>query len=207
VAMRDLLLLSALSSALAENYVAWSSVTSSGSGPGGRVSMASTAKSIAETAALGDQVWIFGGISSAVPPVYSAELWTFDMHTAAWSQIAKAGSPPALEGSVMCAVCCSAPQLHMPCNALRPNGTAGTSCAGGPQAARLRGWRRNPRSAGRPVRLRYAHPRVEQPRRRWHRPFRAQLPRDGSDGGEHLPLRRKRCSVSATRRPACSGDG
>ena len=115
VAMLRVLLLSALSSALAENYVAWSSVTSSGSGPGGRVSMASTAKSIAETAALGDQVWIFGGISSAVPPVYSSELWTFDMHTATWSQFAKAGSPPALEGSVMCAVCCSAPQLHMPC--------------------------------------------------------------------------------------------
>ena len=114
VGMR-VLLLSALSSALAENYVAWSSVTSSGAGPGGRVSMASTAKSIAETAALGDQVWIFGGISSAVPPVYSSELWTFDMHTATWSQFAKAGSPPALEGSVMCAVCCSAPQLHMPC--------------------------------------------------------------------------------------------
>ena len=209
-AMLDLLLLSALSSALAENYVAWSSVTSSGAGPGGRVSMASTAKSIAETAALGDQVWIFGGISSAVPPVYSSELWTFDMHTATWSQVAKAGSPPALEGSVMCAVCCSAPQLHMPMpcpRALRPNGTAGTSCAGGPQAARLRGWRRDPRSAGRPVHLRHAHPRVEQPRRRWHHPFRAQLPRDGPDGGKHLPLRRKRCSVSATRRSACSGDG
>lgn len=107
------LLLSALSStALAENYVAWSSVTSSGTGPGGRVSMASTAKSIAETAALGDQVWIFGGISSGVPPAYSSELWTFDTHTTAWSQVDKAGSPPALEGSVMCAVCCS-PQLHI----------------------------------------------------------------------------------------------
>ena len=74
--------------------------------------MASTAKSIAETAALGDQMWIFGGISSGVPPTYSSQLWTFDTHTATWTQVYRAGNPPALEGSSMCAVCCPAPP-HM----------------------------------------------------------------------------------------------
>ena len=79
--------------------------------------MASTAKAIAETAALGDELWFFGGISSAVPPLYSAELWRFDTRSATWLQFPKPGSPPALEGSVMCAVCCSAHGSHMPCDA------------------------------------------------------------------------------------------
>ena len=66
--------------------------------------MAATGKSIAETAALGDQMWIFGGISSAVPPVYSSMLWKFDARSATWTQVDKPASPPALEGSAMCAV-------------------------------------------------------------------------------------------------------
>ena len=102
--VRALLLVSWVSAARAESYVAWSSLEANGAGPGGRVSMAATGKSIAETAALGDQMWIFGGISSAVPPVYSSMLWKFDARSATWTQVDKPASPPALEGSAMCAV-------------------------------------------------------------------------------------------------------
>ena len=91
---------------VAEEYVAWSSVSAVAGGPGGRVGMASTSKSLAETAALGDQLWIFGGIASAVPPTYSAELWMFDVRSSTWTQEEATGGPPALEGSAMCAVRC-----------------------------------------------------------------------------------------------------
>ena len=54
---------------------------------------------------LTDVLWMFGGISSAQPVNYSAELWGYTASSRSWSLDATTNNrPPALVGSTMCSI-------------------------------------------------------------------------------------------------------
>ena len=114
--LRAALLTLVASASASTDYVSWRQVSATSelgsgdpgfeaTGPSARGAMASTHQPLAETAALGDDLWIFGGIETA-PSSYSSELWSYSVRTAAWTKVTPVGGggPAALEGSAMCSV-------------------------------------------------------------------------------------------------------
>ena len=114
--LRATLLALVASASASTDYVSWRQVSAASElgsgdpgfeamGPSARGAMASTHQPLAETAALGDDLWIFGGIETA-PSSYSSELWSYSVRTAAWTKVTPVGGggPAALEGSAMCSV-------------------------------------------------------------------------------------------------------
>ena len=114
--LRATLLTLVASASASTDYVSWRQVSATSelgsgdpgfeaTGPSARGAMAATHQPLAETAALGDDLWIFGGIETA-PSSYSSELWSYSVRTAAWTKVTPVGGggPAALEGSAMCSV-------------------------------------------------------------------------------------------------------
>ena len=109
--LRATLLTLVASASASTDYVSWRQVSATSelgsgdpgfeaTGPSARGAMAATHQPLAETAALGDDLWIFGGIETA-PSSYSSELWSYSVRTAAWTKVTPVGGggPAALEGS------------------------------------------------------------------------------------------------------------
>ena len=92
------------SASASTDYVSWRQVSATSelgsgdpgfeaTGPSARGAMAATHQPLAETAALGDDLWIFGGIETA-PSSYSSELWSYSVRTAAWTKVTPVGGLP-----------------------------------------------------------------------------------------------------------------
>ena len=92
--------------ALSQTHVAWMPTPNvTGGPPEGRAAMAYTQQSInGQSGGATDTIWMYGGISSAVPLNYSAELWSFTASSGVWEIAQHGNSPPPLVGSAMCAV-------------------------------------------------------------------------------------------------------
>jgi N-acetylneuraminic acid mutarotase len=103
-----LLAMQLLRGAHGQAHVSWSAEEGSSS-PGERAMMAVAPQSLAGVggAQLEQRIWMYGGVSSASPLNYSAELWAYTTSSKQWDRAAgptAANAPPELIGATMCAV-------------------------------------------------------------------------------------------------------
>ena len=89
---RVLLLLASVPAALGESYVVFNAASYTNPPPARALSSAVLQHTVAETAALGRYLWVFGGLAANLNSLN--DLWRLDLQTNAWLEQSATGTPP-----------------------------------------------------------------------------------------------------------------
>ena len=85
------------------SHVTWQASPVPATSPSGRASAAVAQVALSDTA-LGQSVWMWGGIQSAQPLFYANEMWRFAPSSGTWTLFDVIGKPERAVGPAMCAV-------------------------------------------------------------------------------------------------------